>query len=84
MLIISPLKEGMAMTKATTETTTETTPGATTEATFENTYPRYPFAPLVELALMLASRIKATNKPADQTGDAPVLRQQRTASPGQA
>jgi len=37
-------------------------------ATFEDTWPRYPFAPLVALALMLASRIKATAKPASQSG----------------
>ena len=39
-----------------------------TGATFENTYRRYPFAPLVALALMIASRIKATAKPASQSG----------------
>jgi hypothetical protein len=37
-------------------------------ATFENTWPRYPFAPLVELALALASRIKPAGKPAGQRG----------------
>ena len=76
------------MAKTTAETPTEATTEATTDAasvaTFENTYPRYPFAPLVEIAIMLASRIKAAKKPADQTGNAPVLRQRRTASPGQA
>ena len=35
-----------------------------TGPTFENTYPRYPFAPLVALALMLANRIKAARKAA--------------------
>jgi hypothetical protein len=40
---------------------------AKTGATFENTYPRYPFAPLVALALMLANRIEATRKPAGQS-----------------
>jgi len=33
-----------------------------TRATFENTYPRYPFAPLVALALMLANRIMAVGR----------------------
>ena len=37
-------------------------------ATFENTYPRYAFAPLVALALMVASRIKAARKQAGQSG----------------
>jgi hypothetical protein len=41
---------------------------AKTGATFKNTYPRYPFAPLVALALMLARRIKAAGKPAGQSG----------------
>ena len=41
-------------------------------ATFEDTWPRYPFAPLVELALMLASRIKATARPASRQGAGPV------------
>jgi len=39
-----------------------------TGATFENTFPCYPFAPLVALALMLANRIKAARKPAGQSG----------------
>jgi len=38
-----------------------------TGMTFENTYPRYPFAPLVALALMVARRIKAGGKPAGQS-----------------
>ena len=42
-------------------------------ATFENTYPRYPFAPLVALALMLASWIKVAKKPAGQCGAGPVF-----------
>ena len=41
-------------------------------ATFEDTWPRYPFAPLVALALMLASRIKTTAKPASRHGTGPV------------
>ncbi len=52
---------------------TKETAKDTTEATFENTYPRYPFAPLVELALNLAGRIKAAKKPADQPDAAPVF-----------
>ena len=51
---------------------------ATTKATFENTYPRYPFAPLVELGIMLAGRIKAAEKPDEkpvgQRGTAAVIR----------
>jgi hypothetical protein len=61
----------MTMTKATTGATTGTTTEAAAEATFENTLPRYP---LVEFMLMLASRFKAAQKPADQTGNAPILR----------
>ena len=45
---------------------------AKTGATFENTWPRYPFAPLVALALMLAIRIKAARKPAGRRGAGPV------------
>ena len=41
---------------------------AKTGATFEETWPRYPFAPLVALALMLASRIRAAGKPAPRNG----------------
>ncbi len=41
-------------------------------ATFEDTYPRYPFAPLVALALILASWIKAARKPASRHGAGPV------------
>lgn len=41
-------------------------------ATFEDTWPRYPFAPLVALALMIASRIRATGKPAKRHGTGPV------------
>ena len=37
-------------------------------ATFEDTWPRYPFAPLVALALALAGKIKASEKPASQNG----------------
>ncbi len=37
-------------------------------ATFEETWPRYPFAPLVGLALILAGRIRAARKPAGQGG----------------
>ena len=81
MLIISLLNGGMAMAKTTAETPTEATTDAASVATFENTLPRYP---LVEFLLMLTSRFKAAKKPADQTGNAPALRQRRTASPGQA
>lgn len=41
-------------------------------ATFENTWPRYPFAPLVALALMIASRIRVTGKPAKRHDTGPV------------
>ncbi len=88
MLIMSLLNGGMAMAKTTAETTTEAPTDAASAATFENTLPRYP---LVDFLLMLTSRFKATKKPADatgdaadQTGNAPVLRQRRTPSPGQA
>ena len=56
MQIMYRLREDMAMT---------TEP---TKATFENTYQRYPFAPLVELALVLASRIKAAKSPVSLRG----------------
>ncbi len=52
----------MAMTKSMVET----------GATFEDTYPRFPFAPLVALALMLASWIQAARKPASRHGAGPV------------
>ena len=41
-------------------------------ATFEDTYPRYPFGPLVALALILASWINATPKPASRHSAGPV------------
>lgn len=41
-------------------------------ATFEDTYLRYPFAPLVALALILASWINAAPKPASRHGAGPV------------
>ncbi len=44
-----------------------------TVATFEETYPRYPFAPLVALALILASWINAAPKPASRQGSGPVF-----------
>ncbi len=47
---------------------------ATTKATFENTYPRYPFAPLVEFAIMLASWIKAAEKPTGRLGATAAVR----------
>lgn len=37
---------------------------AKTAATFEETWPRYEFAPLVGLVLMLADRIRAIARPA--------------------
>ena len=43
------------MTKTTTKATTE----ETAEPTFENTLQHYSYAPLVELAVKLAGRIKA-------------------------
>jgi hypothetical protein len=50
---------------------------AMTKATFENTYPRYPFAPLVELALMIANRIKPTDEPVGLRDTTPVNRLHR-------
>ena len=44
-----------------------------TDATFENTWSRYPFAPLVALALMLASRVRTVAKPAAKSGAGPVF-----------
>ena len=41
-------------------------------ATFEDTWPCYPFAPLVALALALAGKIKANEKPAKRHGAGPV------------
>lgn len=48
------------MTRTTTEATTKPTTRPTVEPTFENTLQHYSYAPLVELALKLAGRVKAS------------------------
>jgi hypothetical protein len=42
----------------------------TKQATFETTYPRYPFAPLVKLGLVISAWLKGTARNASKTDGA--------------